>query len=193
MKALVGFLESNPDLANAVAALAGSAVALVALVVSLLSLWIQRHHNRMSLKPLPMIALRDYEDNLQVSLRNDGPGPMIVRSIIATNGDTKERAFIDLMPQLPSGMHWTAFIGPVDDPRSIAPNVTLALVDLTGDPEDERFVSARDKCRETLASVAVTVEYTDVYLSRMKPLIRRLSWFGRHTKDNQADATERAQ
>jgi hypothetical protein len=86
------FLVSKPEVANAAAAIGSAVVASIALVLSLISLWIsiaalrhQRKHNRLSVRPLAYIMIGDYEDRVFVKLTNNGTGPMIIKSIKVIN------------------------------------------------------------------------------------------------------------
>jgi hypothetical protein len=175
----VSVLKHNSELASAVAAIASSVVAAVAIVVSIWALRIQRHHNVLSLRPLPMIEVEDYEDRLAVTLKNDGPGPLTLKRIRVTADKTEKDSIIDWMPELPSDMFWRTFVGAIAHSRSIPANGHLRLVEFGGDHRDERYVRHRDACRERLSRLSVAVDYTDVYGSLMAPAERNLSWFGR--------------
>jgi hypothetical protein len=172
-------LEQRPDLANALATIASTLIAVIAFAVSLWSLGLQRHHNVLSLRPLPWIDVDDYEDSLSVTMKNHGPGPLIITEIAVTSGAEAKGSIIDWMPDLPEGAFWTTFVGSVDQPRSLPPAGELCLLKFDGNHDEDSFVRMRDDCRMRLASLTVRVHYTDVYGSRLSPTTRELSWFGR--------------
>lgn len=189
MNELFQLLTSKPDVANAIAAVASATVALIAFIVSVVSLYVthatlkhQQRHNVLSVKPLPMVAVADYEDRLTVKIRNNGSGPLIVKAIHVGNGAHVEQTLIDWMPQLPGGMYWSTFVGSVID-RSITPGDEIILLELTGNHDDHAFVKARDSIRAALSPLTVIVEYTDVYDTIMKPHQKQLSWFARNLPD----------
>ncbi len=186
MKELSTFLTGNPDWANAIAAIASAMVALLAFVVSAISLYVahatlkhQRRHNVLSVTPIPHVSVGDYENRITVKIRNDGTGPLIVKRVSVGDGNQVENALIDWMPALPDGMYWTTFVGEMSN-RSIAQGREVTLLELEGDASDPIFASVRDVVRVSLAPLTVHVEYTDVYQSPLQPCQKELSWFGRH-------------
>jgi hypothetical protein len=186
MKELSTFLTGNPDWANAIAAIASTAVALLAFVVSAISLYVahatlkhQRRHNVLSVTPIPHVSVGDYEDRITVRIRNDGTGPLIVKRVSVEDGNQVENALIDWMPALPDGMYWITFVGEMSN-RSIAQGREVILLELEGDASDPIFASVRDVVRVALSPLTINIAYTDVYQSRLNPCQKELSWFGRH-------------
>lgn len=75
----IDLLIAKPDVANAVAAIGSAVLAAVAVVLSLISLYLshaalrhQREHNRLTVRPLAYVVVGDYENQLFVKLRNNG-------------------------------------------------------------------------------------------------------------------------
>lgn len=165
--------------------MAGVVIAVLAFVVSAISLLVsvrtlrhQREHNVLSVRPLPEVTVADYEDSLRVKLRNNGSGPMIVKSLVASDGFMTCEALIQCMPDLPRG-HWTHFSHALSN-RSLMPGSEIILLELTEDPGEKGFSRSRDLARHALAPLTLSVNYTDVYKSSFASYSKALSWFGRH-------------
>lgn len=83
---VLDFLKSNHEVANTVSALASAFVALLALLLSVFSVFFawrslrhQRVHNSLTFQPLPYIAVGDYEDPIYFKTCNNGTGPLILK------------------------------------------------------------------------------------------------------------------
>jgi hypothetical protein len=183
---LLKILSKDANLTNALATVASVIVALAALVVSAVSLFVgratlthQRKHNVLSVRPIPEITVADHEDSLRVKLRNHGSGPLIVTELCVSGGGRVEKALIDWMPDLPDDLFWENFAAPINDRRSLLAGSEIILLELNGDPQNPTFATARDNVRALLSRLTVTVSYTDIYDSCFKAYIRELSWFGR--------------
>jgi hypothetical protein len=181
------FLKTAPDVANAISAMAGVAVAALAFIVSAISLVVsvrtlkhQREHNTLSVRPLPEVTVADYENSLRVKLRNNGSGPMIIQSLSVTDGATTCESLIECMPELP-GRHWTHFSNALSN-RSLMPGSEIVLLALTEEDGELGFSWSRDLARRALSPLTVSVKYTDVYKSGFNPYTKALDWFGRHQR-----------
>jgi hypothetical protein len=178
-------LLAKPETVNAVAAIASVLVAAIALFVAALSVYVayrtlkmQQLHNVLSVRPLPHIAVADYENRLFVKLRNNGSGPLIVKNLEINGGASPYGSLVECMPALPAGIDWSTFVGALDM-RSIAAGGELTLIELEGDDSNRRFVDARDKTRAALSKLSVGVHFTDIYQSSEAPYTKSLEWFGR--------------
>ena len=67
-------------------------ISLFSIIIGALSFWIQRKHNRLSVRPLAAIEVRDLPRALPhlpreitLTLSNNGTGPMIIKSIETQN------------------------------------------------------------------------------------------------------------
>lgn len=117
MTHLVELLQSNANATNALGAIASALVAVFALCISIISLLIsfrslkiQRRHNVLSVTPIPEITVGDYENSLTVKLRNNGSGPLLIKSISVSNGILSRHSIIEHMPsELPNERGWTTF------------------------------------------------------------------------------------
>jgi hypothetical protein len=176
---------ANHELVEAVAAITTAIVAALAFIISVVSLYVahatlkhQRAHNVLSLRPLPMIAVGDYEERTFVKLRNDGPGPLIIQRLEARREAESKNALVDWMPDLPHGIDWSTFVGSIEG-RSVPSGGDLTLLELPGNEHNGLYVEARNGVRKALSQLTVVVHYTDVYGSRLDPYTKHLSWFSR--------------
>jgi hypothetical protein len=190
MESLLHSLVSDPDRTNALAAVANVIVAAVALLVAALSIFFswkslasQTKHNKLSVKPLPFIAVADYEDRLLVKLVNNGSGPLIVKSTTVHGSGQHTESLIGQMPRMPPSLAWKTFTSGMRD-RSILPGDELFFVDLVGNPSDPIFRNFRDDCRRAMASLTVTITYSDIYSDKFDPISRKLNWFARNMVPN---------
>lgn len=186
MNELLAYLAKDANLTNALATVASAVIALAAVIISVVSLYVaraalknQHRHNVLSVKPIPMISVADYEDRLTVKILNNGSGPLIIKGVQVKKESEVRESLVDWMPSLPDGMYWATFVGPVKN-RSLLPGNEIKLLELTGDHSEEEFQKARDNCRAVLCQLAVVLEYTDVYGSAFEFHEKQLSWFGRN-------------
>lgn len=186
MNDLLAYLSKDANLTNALATVASVIIALAAFTISLVSLYvshaalkIQRRHNVLSVKPIPMVSVADYEDRLTVKILNNGSGPLIIKDVQVKKESQVRESLIALMPSLPDGMYWATFVGPIKD-RSLLPGNEIKLLELTGDHSEIEFETVRDGCRAALSQLAVVVEYTDVYGTVFPFHEKQLSWFARN-------------
>ncbi len=186
MDALIEFLRSDVNAANAFGALASAAAAFLALFVSCVSVWIsissarsQRRHNELSVRPLAEVTVADYENSLRVKLRNNGSGPMIGLAVTVSDGVNAHESLIEWMPALPQGRPWNTFTHALRR-RTLQAGADIILLELTEYDEEANFSVYRDRVRAALAQLTVNVEYTDIYDTVMRPCRKFLSWFGRN-------------
>ncbi|MFM9888490.1 MAG: hypothetical protein ACKVQT_36155 [Burkholderiales bacterium] len=183
---LFSYLAKEPNTTNALAAVASAIAATFAVVVSgiavcvsYLTLKHQQRHNVLSVRPIPIVTVADYEDAIRVKVRNHGSGPMLVKRVQVVDGTSVKESLVEWMPDLPDNILWGNFVGPVSD-RSLLPGSEMVLLELNGDHEDKAFRSVRDTVRKALAPLTVVVTYTDIYESSLDPYMKDLTWFGRH-------------
>ncbi len=183
---IFAILAKNTNVTNAVAAVASATAAGFAVLVSGVAVYMsyatlkhQRRHNVLSVRPIPIVTVADFEDSISVKVRNHGSGPMLVKRVYVGNGTHGKKSLVEWMPELPAGVLWSNFVGAVSD-RSLLPGSEIVLLDLSGDHEDNTFLVARGATRAALEPLTVVVEYTDIYESIFKPYTKDLTWFGRH-------------
>jgi hypothetical protein len=179
MDKLIDLIKSHPEQINALAAVCALFVSFLSILLTFLTLRLQRIHNFKSLTPIGSILISDYENELEVKIKNTGVGPLIIEQFSASDGNHEEQNIISWMPQLPEGIYWTIFINFIEG-RCIPPGQDLIVIQLNGDPDDKVFTSVRDKVRYALSTLVVNVEYKDIYDRKMSPAQRNLNWFARH-------------
>jgi hypothetical protein len=181
------WLIANKDVANAVAAVASAVMAAVAVFLSFVSLFVshaalkhQRKHNQLTVRPLAYVTFGDYEDQLFVKVRNNGTGPMIVKSIKIVGAPNPSLPLIVAMPELLPNVNWTNFVEDCAG-RSVPPGDELVLLDLSSESSlsNEHFEVSRDKVREALGKLQVLVTYTDIYGTSLPSAKRSLDFFHR--------------
>jgi hypothetical protein len=155
-------------------------------VVSFLSVWLtfktlrlQREHNFKSLTPIGSILTADYENELAVTIRNTGVGPLIVEHLTVSGGEQEVDNLLALMPPLPRGTYWTTF-SPNIEGRCVPPDQDLTLLKLNGDPGNKAFAQFRDQVRLALSQLTVTLGYKDIYDRSLPPKSKQLEWFARN-------------
>lgn len=179
MRELLRVLDAHSGFASVIVAALALLTSVVAIVVSAVSMYLQREHNYKSLTPIASFPVGDYEDKIAVNLSNSGIGPLIVTSLRVTDGKETTSDLISWMPDLPEGIDWATFYSKADG-ACVPAGSALALLKLAGDPEDLRFSKARDNCRRALGRLRISIVYKDIYQRTMPTVEKDLSWFGRH-------------
>lgn len=157
----------------------GIVTGVIALIFTAISLQVQRKHNRLSVKPIAIVSVGDYETELAVYLQNKGMGPLIIKNLSFTsqNGKT-EKAIIDFFGTDFKNVEWSTFVADIDG-WAILPNETKTLIKLNGDSADKKFTLVRNKVRKVLAQLQVELLYQDIYENDMPKNTRKLDWFAR--------------
>jgi hypothetical protein len=149
-------------------------VAIVAVLMSLFSLWHQRNHDRLTYKPLPVIIKYNYNDRVLIRLWNKGAGPLFIRSLTIEDKDS----LIALMPAEARKLTFVEFIDNLPD-RVITPGDNLNLLEFKVREDDERYSPEKYKevlntIKRTLNSKTIQLVYTNIYKDIMtmesKPL-----------------------
>src|SRR5215210_5687660 len=106
MDKLIELIGTHPDQINAFAAVCALFVSLLSIILTLRALRLQRIHNFKSLTPIASILAADYENELEVTIRNTGVGPLIVKRLQVHGGEEEKDNVHCLMPRPPKGMYW---------------------------------------------------------------------------------------
>jgi hypothetical protein len=182
---ILAFLKENHEVANAISAMTGAVIALLAFIISVLSVvftWKalkhQRIHNSLSVRPLPYITVGDYENKLYVKIRNNGTGPLIIKALTVPGAEDPSIPLVNNMPTLLPGVVWTNFTGATSG-RSVPAGGEMVLLELSDSSVGAQFQLSRDKVRETLGKLSLTLDYTDIYSNKLPLCSRDLKWFHR--------------
>lgn len=184
MTEILQILDANPDRTTAILTIIVIAIAFGALITSIVTfvlmkrtLAAQIRHNQLSVLPISNIRLKDYEDDVAVSIQNVGSGPLLIKKIEVSREDKTFGSLIEAMPLLPHGTHWTTFIKRTK--RALRPGDEVYLVQYqtrdTGDPITQ---NARTAIRTALRDLHLKIQYEDIYGNQFEDE-QSLKWFGR--------------
>jgi len=130
-------------------------------------------------RPFGQIICGDYEDLIQVKLKNCGLGPLIITNIIVTHSNgTISNNLVKQMPALPQNFSWTDFV--VDGRQfAVARDTEINIIKIENDTDDPVFSNYKTQLRQTLRNLTIEVQYNDIYGRPMTSVIRNLELFGR--------------
>ena len=164
----------------AVTAVIALIISSVAVIVAIVSVYLQRKQNRLSLRPIANIVFSDYENDVAVKVQNKGLGPMTIeRFEVLDRSRVVSSNLLDLMPDPPTGLCWSDFRKDFEGLTLRAAEETVVLR-LSGDDKDPLFADYRDSVRKALMKFSVRVHYKDVYGEEVLSCERPLDLFGRH-------------
>ena len=182
MKEILDFIIAKPS--EAAVIIAGMALILssISTIAAVIAVFLQRSHNRRSVRPLADILLSDYENRLAVAVLNNGMGPLLIECLeVSLDGKVQNKDVIDLMPKTPPNIDWWTFVKNLSG-RVLSPGERRVVIELRGDESDSNFILFRDKVRNALTSLHLKLRYKDVYGKQMPFCERSLGWFGRSKK-----------
>ena len=161
-------------------------VAAVSIGIAFYGVILQRRNTLMSVRPLPYVSCADYEDLLWVKVRNDGVGPLLIKSVELKRGGALGEfpELVSYLPKLPKGLFWSKFSSGFV--RTVSVGSDLPLIELSLDPSNPVHARFRDACRNELRRIEVIVSYTDMHGSTFEPVSRNLDWFGRRLASSRA-------
>lgn len=149
--------------------------AIMAIAISIITYRAQVKHNKNSVKPILNISLGDYMNELFIKVKNKGVGPATIMSIncIQNTNDTirLENAIIDFFSDF--NFVWDTFANDITN-TTIAPNGEMVLIRARSNN-----TILLNTIRQRLQSIEISIEYVDIYNSKMPIVQRDLKWFGR--------------
>lgn len=180
MEAFLTWVEGNDNLILALTAILALAISGLSIFLTWKTLRAQKAHNRISVKPIGEVGVGDYEDNIFVSLRNVGLGPLIIKKVSVFDGTNSiDKPLIEFMPELRDDCAWEDFRANVSE-RALLAGSELILIKLSGTTSDSIYVWNRDNVRKELAKLSIVFEYTDMYETKSVVEIQDLLWFERN-------------
>ena len=179
MDAFIEFMKNRPDQASAFVAVSALFISFISILLTCIALWMQRRHNFKSVTPIATLPVGDFENLIEVKLRNTGVGPLIVKKFTGNNGDETKSNLISFMPETPKEIYWDTFYNDLKG-LCVPPNKTANIIKLSGDTKNSDFVSFRNEVRKVLSNITIEVQYKDIYDRDMPCKSRDLAWFGRH-------------
>jgi hypothetical protein len=103
--ALIKLVKEYPNQINAFAALCALLVSFLSILLTFIALWLQRRHNFKSVAPIASILVGDFENKLQVTLKNTGIGPLVIEKFRVSGQQGDMDDIISWMPQSSTGIH----------------------------------------------------------------------------------------
>jgi hypothetical protein len=179
MADLLKFASQFKDEIAGITAICALVVSFVSVFFTVLTLWVQRRHNILSVRPLAQIALGDYEDELFVRLRNQGVGPLLVQSIdiYDRNGKFVGHDLVRQLPLPPERLAWADYT--MFFPGMAVPaGSNMVLFQFKGSATNPEFVAHRDEIRAALSALRLEIVYRDVYGKRLPRIGGPATWFG---------------
>jgi len=157
-------------------------ISVVSIYLTLQALKVQKQHNLKSVKPIGRLTAGDYEDDIYISIVNEGVGPLIIKELKVSDGRITALSLIDIVPEhINSQVIWTDFAANFVE-RAIKSGDRLYLLRKTFD-ETEKQKGDNEKTRTTLRRffqhLTLELTYIDIYDVQYK-VERRFDWFGRH-------------
>ncbi|NWF08377.1 hypothetical protein HX810_12000 [Pseudomonas salomonii] len=151
-------------------------IALIAVIISGWTAWMQRQHNKLSFSPFPEIQLRDMNGQVRIQISNNGTGPLIIQTLTVKRNDVVVgKTLIELMP--PNGQ-WSFFVHEIDG-RSIKPAGDIILLDFKYDPENQKELDFANHTRKALCTLEIEITYKNIYNDILPIYKKNLTWFSR--------------
>jgi hypothetical protein len=140
--------------------------------ISIIALCTSKRFNRQSVRPIAEIHICDYEDDVSVSLRNVGTGPLTVKSFSCSNKRNKSESLVEVVNLIITYMTFEEEL--VD--RTLPPNESIVLIRLKSDKKEHIQL-----LRKELGSITIRLEYKNIYGNSFE-LTKSLDYFERHNK-----------
>lgn len=168
---------------NPILALVGIFITLSVTVVSEQRNQTEVYNMERAIRPLARLELIDTPERIEIRIRNAGLGPMTIADVRISSAEQPNmppgRNFLEVLPERPAAwllddvsLHPTGVV--------VEQGQALVLFHVTGSPEQPAWLAYRKPLRQALSGLYMEVDYLDLYERSMRPLSRRLSWFGRN-------------
>jgi hypothetical protein len=177
-------LGSIMTAANVVIALCALFAAMVSVYFTRAALRAQLRHNKLSVRPMPLVIPLDFENRIAVEIRNNGIGPLIIKDVaVVPDGGSGRSDLIEYMPGSAS-ITWSDFNLSLGG-TAVLPGRQVNLIELAYNSAFDwaDFATYRNECRRALAELSIRLAYTDMYGDEFPEETYSLDWFGRHGVD----------
>jgi len=154
-------------------------IAVIAVLISFISIgltvwtiFMQRKHNRLSVKPIPEILLSQIE-GVKIELKNLGIGPLICKELITK--DESDNIKYHIKDFLPSEL--SSFEGRIFTNRwnfTLLPSESVTLFSITKIQDDEKDL---EKVKKALGNLRLELKYTCMYNKTQPIYMKSLKWF----------------
>lgn len=148
---IIKFIEDYPSITTAL-------IALLAIIISGYSLFVQRLHNRRSFKPICRYEIFHEDDYIKILLWNKGTGPLIIKNVILKNAlSEKKETIYDFIPtshqSTTKGYHGGNFTNHI-----LLPQESITLYEAHGS-----VPSLFAEIKEIVKKITVTTKYKSIF------------------------------
>ena len=148
-------------------------IALLAFVLSIITTYFQRKHNRNSVKPILNINMCDYEKNISVSISNNGVGPATIEFFLCSFGGQEGHDILKFVSDLE--IIWYTFSEEIDIvKRTIRPGDRIMLIKSKDHTEKQAI-----ELKKRLSQMRLTIRYTDIYGREVFHTEQNLEWYNK--------------
>jgi hypothetical protein len=153
-------------------------ISVVTVISSFIGLWIQRQHNRLSVRPLGNIGYLEsinYAEKIQkisLNINNNGIGPMIITSVETLNSEGIKKGYpLDwFSPEDRIGMEFWAKLENIALPAG----QHFQILGYSYNSESSEQKQKKDKIKSVLEGLTIRIKYTDIYDKNQKEIIQQL-------------------
>jgi hypothetical protein len=168
MQGILEFIQNHAETIIAVCALL---VSITSILIGYLSLKSQQKHNRLSVKPIGKISFITFEDSIEIRIRNDGTGPMLVSNIkVYENQSNIKNNLRDALPILQRKNSWTEIN--MGSQFTIGAGEQKTLLRISADRKTREFRDYLSQALAALQKLTVELEYRDIYDQHIETLKR---------------------
>ena len=165
------WLNFNNETIATISSICAVLISVLSMVFTIINSAFQLKHNKNSVRPISLISLHDYEDELAVIIKNVGTGPLTIKKLIFKNEFQESPTLITMMPHI--DQPWSTFTEVVDG-WTIPVGGEIVILKLC--PEKEE---TKEAIRKKLLEITAYLDYSDIYGSKFKDM-RLFDFFGRH-------------
>lgn len=154
-------------------------VSVATAIITYLTFYIQRNHNRKSLRPIINVNPFDYSNCLKIELKNEGVGPAIITKIVVEKNEHEKKANVySWMPNLISGLSYSNYLTRDQDIPMIS-GKTIEIICIKLDPTIQDQRAFRDQMRGVLRQLTIKIDYTDIYDSKFPTYSEKFDLYAR--------------
>jgi len=162
------------------------------IILTIITLWIQRNHDRLSVKPLANIHLNNFPGEITILIHNDGLGPMIIKLVDTYRTKDTNKISYGWPPKPIDRENYHNLISmPVVmghfDETPILNGKSIPLLTQKFDINDSNQVKDGNKTRESLKDFTIKVKYTSIYENEQFETILKLDNLGEITYQQNFD------
>lgn len=143
-------------------------IAIFALALTIITLWQQRNHDRLSVKPLANFHLVNFPDGIKIVIKNDGLGPMIIKSIRTFKEGDPERNDLGWPPEPLHKLKYSKIsLGPIFggalENVSLSNGKSLVIFEHNCDISDKTHVDLVKRTKDSLKDLTIELVYSSIY------------------------------